>query len=122
AKMSDQACTRSSRRLSRSSSSRNGVRFAGVLSSSRVRFGASTERTTYRISPPNATKLIQISQWRRSFFQMAAITNGCLAVVRLYAQGSLGVLAGRVGTDRRAEEDGAGVDDDAAVARLRRVE
>src|SRR6185295_9515039 len=103
AKMSDQACTRSSRRLSRSSSSRNGVRFAGVLSSSRARFGASTERTTYRIRPPNATKLIQISQWRRSFFQMAAITNGCLDVVRpgrsyaeLYAQGSLGVLAGRV--------------------------
>src|SRR5689334_14753480 len=81
------------------------------------------------INPPNATKLIQISQWRRSFFQMAAITDGCLDVVRpggsdaeLYAQGSLGVLTGRVGPDRGAEEDVAGVDDDARVARLGRVE
>src|SRR5262249_60599514 len=79
-----------------------------------------------------ARKLIRITQWRRSFFKMAAITNGCLVQERrgrggwcspraLHAKRTLGVLAGRVGADRRTEEDVAGIDDD-RVARLCRVE
>src|SRR5689334_13609539 len=83
-------------------------------------------------SAPKTMKLIQINQWRRSFFQMAAITNGCLVDERgrdgfrcvqpgSHAKRALGVLAGGVGADRRAEEDRAGVDDD-RVAGLGRVE
>src|SRR4051794_27214708 len=81
------------------------------------------------ISALNAIALIQISQWRRSFFQMAAITNSCLShahgaafgshALPSHAQRTLGVLTGRVRPDRRAEEDVAGIDDDARIARLR---
>src|SRR3954462_15573980 len=81
-------------------------------------------------SAPNAMKLIQISQCRRSFFQIAAITNSCLVAVGWtgshapgsHAQGALGVLTGGVRPDGRTEKDRSRVDDDAAVARLRRVE
>src|SRR5256885_1163592 len=57
---------------------------------------------------------------------MAAI-NGCLSRTRScafgsHAQGAFGVLTGRVRSDRRTEEDVAGVDDDARIAGLCRVE
>src|SRR5947207_557774 len=63
---------------------------------------------------------------------MAAITNGLDGVRRgrsvpsvrsgvLHAQRPLGVLAGCIRTDRRPEENGSRVDDD-AVAGLRRIE
>src|SRR4051794_38859057 len=57
------------------------------------------------ISALNAMKFSRISQWRRSFFQIAAITECCSGGSLSDAQRAFGLLAGRVGADRRTVED-----------------